>query len=333
MGANVRGPIFCHPVPRVTMEVGTEFMCPNCNIAHLGTDHFKCGCPHWEARVHLGKGFVHCKGARLHHGKQHLSNKANNAMITHRATLKCMNTQHLDWLPHEPLCDADPLTGHWCSTGVVPINVWENLPVDFCFKPMHQNNSLESCVGMGNNVGHGNLVTLNAPHHALECFEDSFHAHWCNVQCELKDHTLPLHKAWVFEHEQQKAHIECLESQIVAGKCVVNASMVVGQIAPAAFNLCNLCIDPIGHPHCIAPAAAMKLPAAPVPSGPNNIAKTNLDLQLDKLEDMDDGDPEMWSLFWPNSGVKEIKLLIRHFIYHSFCLSHQCFICMRGNGL
>ena len=292
-GSNTRGPIFCHPVRQVTMEVGMEFTCPDCNVTSAGMDHFKYSCPRWEARVRLGKGFAYCKAAGLYHGQQHLNNEAINAMVANGVTLERVNNQHPDWLPHEPLYDTHPLTGRWCSTGIVPIAVWESLPADFRLEPVHQNNSLESRVEMSNDAGHRNLVTLNAPRHALERFEDYFHAHWHNAQCELKDRILPTYEALVFEYEQQKAHIERLESQIAAGKHVVNAAMVLGQITPVAANLHDLCFDPIGHPRYIAPATSMKLASAPVPSGPDSIAKTNSDLDLDELEDMDDYDPQL----------------------------------------
>jgi hypothetical protein len=292
-GSNVKGPLFYHPVRHVTMEVGMEFTCPDCNVTYSGLDHFKYGCPRWEARVRLGKGFAYCKGAGLYHGQQHLNNEAINAMAARGVTFERVNNQHPDWLPHEPLFDKDPLTGRWRSTGIVPIDVWENLPANFRLEPMHQNNSLESRIEMSNDLGHRNMVTLNSPRHAHGRFEDYLHAHWYNAQCELKDRILPRYEALVFEYEQQKAHIERLESQIAVGKHVVNASMVLGQITPGAFNLYNLCFDPIGHPRYIAPATGMKLPSAPVPSGPNSIAKTNSDLDLDDLEDMDDYDPQL----------------------------------------
>jgi hypothetical protein len=277
-GSDVAGPVVCHPAKQTVCEPGMLLVCADCNVKYEGFDHFKYGCGRWQCRVRLQKGFATLKSMGLITVENHhLTNDSINAMISQGCTLDRIAQQPQNWLPNEPLYDHNPMTGVWESTGVVPLDVWMNLPAEFRMEPMPQDNTLDAIYEAQGDAGRNGAVRRNAPRRLEEKNAMRELEVWYEAQQALRDETVPNYETLLQEYETMKYQLERLESQIRSAKWVVNAMHTNGFVTHVDALLLCASFDPLGHPEYIAPGTGYVNPAAAVPPHPPSIAKTMSD--------------------------------------------------------
>ena len=278
-GLEINGPVFSHEAKLVIAEPGIKFKCPDCgrdiDKTCDGFDHFKYNCGLWQSRLRLQKTFAALKSRNMMGTVQehHLNNDSINAMIRQGVTLERVAKQPKDWLPNEPLYDHDPITGIWQSTGIVPLDVWANLPQEMRPEPLPQDNSFEARRDALGDPGRRDSVQMNAPRrleekgglHDIECFYGG--------QCDVRDNCLPGHQGLMTECDEFKLQNERLTSQIGSAKNLINLAVTSGNLHPFVATLITNSFDPTGHPRFIPASVTAMPPALPVPAAPDSVAK------------------------------------------------------------
>ena len=288
-GKNVVGPIYHHPVREVVGEPGLHITCPDCQTTHDGMDHFKYNCARWQCRLRLAKGFAHCQATpgQPTLEQHHLNNEAINVMVTQGVTFERIAKQPKAYLPNEPLYDRNPLTGLWESTGIVPIDVWENLPPRLRLAPKPQDMSMEARQERAFDPGRRNAATLNAPRHIDDREFDKSHDIWYEAQCELKERMMPGYKALLVEYNRLKAANERLRSQIGSVKRAVQISYQQNLCTILVVSSVNRCFDPVGNQEFIPASAVVAHPSFNVNPAPDTAAKRGADSDIKDMQDME----------------------------------------------
>ena len=298
LASSITGELYCHEAKQYQPEPGCMLTCQDCPGKKFETmDHFKYYCAGWKGRVRLQKGFCWLHNKGMHQGPFHLNNEAINAMIAQGVTMARVNKQPKSWLPNEPLYDFDPISNLWCSTNIVPVDVWMGLPTEMRLEPMPQDNTLEArqttqmLLPQGNLAG---LANLNSPR-AID--ERNFLRDLANYRTgveEVRDDILPGYTAFMQEYEEQKLRIERLESQIASAKLVMNSlNNVYGANPlallvnfPQAMLLFNDCFDQPGIPGHIPPAVHYVQAVLGVPPRPDSAVKQTADANINYLNSL-----------------------------------------------
>lgn len=283
-----KGPMYTPDCKVVLMEPGVQLTCPDCDKTTEGADHFKYRCGKWQCRVRLQKTFVYCAqvGYGVAVGQHHLNNEAINAMIEQGVTLERVARQPDNWLPNEPLYDFDPITGVYESTGVVPVNVWYNLPADMRKGPMPQDNSTRARFEAQGDCRRRTLTQMNAPRNLEDKAEDEYLVAFYEGQCDVRDNYTADYQSLLNEYRQIKRENERLQSQIGSAKCAVGLLMAANHLTAFGGNGILAQFDGPVHPHFVPALLNCIPPTLPVPAGPPSAVETQSQTDINQLTSM-----------------------------------------------
>ena len=259
-----------HPARTVVWEPGMQILCPDCGNEHKTTDHFKYSCECWCARTRLACGFAQLKAYNLLTESHYLSNETIDVMRSRGVTFERVNNQHPDWLPHEPLYERHALTGKWTSTGIVPLNIYRNLPAELRQDPVPQNLSVEARNQMG--LDGRNITTLVSPRHTNDRELDRHLRIMENAWAEQRNWVLPNYQKLMAENEEYKARIERLEMQIAVCKFALDKVWYCRDMRSDACKYVLESFDNKHHPDYIDFADKYVRPEVPVPKMPETKA-------------------------------------------------------------
>ena len=274
------------------MEPGISFQCADCGLGSEETfewtDHFKHCCEGWSARKRLAKGFARLHEMGLLAGNHHLNNDAINAMMDRGVTIQRILRQPKDWLPNEPMCDHNRNTGRNEDTGVVPTEVWLNLPSQLRREPVAQDNTIGARHAAQDLQGaHIDEIGMNAPAAVEARKEMEIIQVWHEAQLEVRDRVVPGHEALLQENGGVMKHMERLESQIGSAKRMVQSLLASDHITAAGAGAMLANFDPMGHPLCIAPLHVSRWPNQPVTPHPNTPVVNTSGQDIDFLQKID----------------------------------------------